>query len=94
MQPDLVVHAHRDLSGSDGPQIGFVVNKAVGGAVERHRVARRLRHLIRASLADLEPSDRIVIRALPGTRIAKSQRLQQELAAALRRSRELMEQRR
>ena len=77
-----------------GPQIGFVVTKAIGGAVDRHRVARKLRHLVRAALADLEPSDRIVIRALPGSRNAKSQRLQQELTAALVRSRQLMEQRR
>lgn len=92
VQPDLVVHAHRDLSSSDGPQIGFVVTKAIGGAVERHRVARRLRHLIAAALNDLEPTDRIVVRALPGSRDAKSQRLQQELTEALRRSRQLLEQ--
>ena len=92
VQPDLVVHAYRDLSSPDGPQIGFVVTKAIGGAVERHRVARRLRHLIGAVLNDLEPTDRIVVRALPGSRDAKSQRLQQELTEALRRSRQLLEQ--
>lgn len=92
MQPDLVVHAHRDLSSSDGPQIGFVVTKAIGGAVDRHRVSRQLRHLVRAALTDLDPRDRIVIRALPGSRNAKSQRLQQELATALTRTRQLLEQ--
>lgn len=92
VQPDLVVHARRELAGADGPQIGFVVTKAIGGAVERHRVARQLRHLVRAGLSDLDPGDRIVVRALPGSRYAKSQRLQQELTAALARARRLMEQ--
>ena len=92
VQPDLVVHAHRVRDSADGPQIGFVVTKAIGGAVDRHRVARRLRHLVRAALSDMDPTDRIVIRALPGSRTAKSQRLQQELTAALLKSRQFMEQ--
>ncbi len=93
MQPDLVVHARRDPAG-EGPQIGFVVTKAIGGSVQRHRVARKLRHLIGAALVDLEPSDRIVVRALPGSLEAKSQRLQQELTTALARTRQLMERNR
>lgn len=91
VQPNLVVHARRDPAVLDGPQIGFVVTKAVGGAVERHRVARQLRHLVCASLADLNPADRIVVRALPGSRGAKSEGLQQELCTALARTRQLME---
>lgn len=92
VQPDLVVHAHRDPADAGGPKIGLVVTKAIGGAVERHRVSRKLRHLVRASLSELEPGDRVVVRALPGSRHAKSQRLQQELSAALIRARRLMEQ--
>lgn len=91
-QPNLVVHARRDPAGTGGPQIGFVVTKAIGSAVERHRVSRQLRHLVRANLSDLGPGDRVVVRALPGSRSAKSQRLQQELSAALVRARRLMEQ--
>lgn len=93
-QPDLVVHAWRDAAGDgdvDGPKIGLVVSKSVGTAVQRHRVARRLRHAAYHLLCDgtsgLEPSDRVVIRALPGSRDAVSARLESELRSALKRTR-------
>ena len=38
---------------------GFVVSKAVGGAVVRNRVKRRLRHLVRERLAQLPPGTEI-----------------------------------
>jgi len=62
----LVVHV---LAGSgDGEahptQVGFVVSRAVGNAVVRHRVQRQLRHLIRDRLADLPSGSRVVVRAL------------------------------
>jgi ribonuclease P protein component len=85
-QPDLVVHSLRsEQTGDPGPRIGLVVSKAVGNAVQRHRVARRLRHVARTLLADLDPADRMVIRALPGSRQAGSDRLEQQLRSALRR---------
>lgn len=90
VQPDIVVHARRDSS-DVGPRIGFVVTKAVGNAVERHRVTRRLRHAAHNVVADLDPADRIVIRALPSSASAVSARLQQEVRAGLRRARELTE---
>lgn len=93
-QPDLVVHARQDSAAPAGPRIGFVVSKAVGSAVDRHRVARRLRHVTAGLLADLRPDDRLVVRALPGSRQAGSARLHQELTAGVRRTRELMERRR
>ena len=62
-----------------------MVAKSVGSAVERHRVARRLRHVVRTVIADLEPADRLVIRALPGSRNAISARLEQQLRTALHR---------
>jgi len=87
VQPDLVVHALRSApDAQDGPRIGLVVSKSVGTAVQRHRVARRLRHVARTVLDELEPTDRIVIRALPGSRTAISARLEQELRTALRRT--------
>ena len=59
----LVVHwtASRD---EHAAHVGFVVSKAVGNAVTRHRVQRRLRHAIRARLP-LPASSLIVVRALP-----------------------------
>lgn len=87
VQPDLVVHALRSDEGTaDGPRIGLVVSKSVGGAVQRHRVARRLRHVARTVLDELDPADRVVIRALPGSRDAISARLEQELRTAIRRA--------
>ncbi len=86
-QPDLVVYTRADESNEPGPKIGLVVSKAVGNAVQRHRVSRRLRHAARAILEDLGPADRVVIRALPSSRHAISQRLEQELRTALQRIR-------
>ena len=86
VQPDLVVHALRANS-SDGPRVGLVVSKSVGTAVQRHRVARRLRHVARTVIDELHPGDRVVIRALPSSRHAISARLEQELRTALRRTR-------
>ena len=49
-----------------GPQsrVGFVVSKAVGGAVVRNRVKRRLRHLVAHELEGPVVRD-VVVRALP-----------------------------
>jgi ribonuclease P protein component len=88
VQPDLVVHALRSPDGvADGPRIGLVVSKSVGSAVQRHRVARRLRHVARTMIDELDAGDRVVIRALPSSRHAISARLEQELRTALRRTR-------
>lgn len=90
VQPDIVVHALRSSDGTEdtsGPRIGLVVSKAVGSAVDRHRVARRLRHVARTVIDELDPADRVVIRALPSCRHAISARLEQELRTALRRTR-------
>jgi ribonuclease P protein component len=78
-QPDIVVHVRRVIGDLQGPRIGLVVAKSVGNAVQRHRVARRLRHVVLAVLGDLDPADRVVIRALPSSRHAISARLEQEL---------------
>ncbi len=89
VQPDLVVHALRssDNTQDGGPRIGLVVSKSVGSAVQRHQVARRLRHVASTVIDELDPADRIVIRALPGSRYTISARLEQELRTALRRTR-------
>ncbi len=90
MQPDLVVYVRRDDGDREGPRIGLVVGKSVGSAVQRHRVARRLRHVARAVVDELDPCERVVVRALPGSRHAISARLEQQLRAGLRRSHEQM----
>jgi ribonuclease P protein component len=89
-QSDVVAHVRRgnDDEGN-GPRVGLIIGKAVGSAVERHRVARRLRHVARTMLGDLHQSDRVVIRALPSSRQVSSARLEQQLRSALRRGCEL-----
>jgi ribonuclease P protein component len=64
-------------------QAGFVVSKAVGNSVDRHRVVRRLRHLVRPRLGTLPDGTRIVVRALPPARLASSAEMAVDLDAAL-----------
>jgi ribonuclease P protein component len=59
------VAAERDGVGRQGPRVGFVVSAALGNAVTRNRVKRRLRHLAAAHLADTPDGIDIVVRALP-----------------------------
>jgi ribonuclease P protein component len=85
VQPDIVVHALR-AADDEGPRIGLVVAKSVGTSVQRHRVARRLRHAAREVVDQLDPSDRVVIRALPSSREAISAGLRKQLQVALRKA--------
>jgi ribonuclease P protein component len=62
---------------------GFVVSKAVGGAVVRNAVRRRLRHLVRERLPRLAPGTTLVVRALPGAATASYAQLRQDLDGAL-----------
>ncbi len=80
----VVVHLAEGKPG-DGPppQAGFVVSRAVGNAVTRNRVRRRLRHLLAARLATLPPGTRVVVRALPAAAAASSAQLAEALAGAL-----------
>jgi ribonuclease P protein component len=58
-----VVHA---ASGTgEQSRVGFVVSKAVGGAVVRNRVKRRLRHLAAQELGTTSTARDVVVRALP-----------------------------
>ena len=68
-----------------GARAGFVVSKAVGNAVVRNRVRRRLRHLCAARLGALPPGSILVVRALPAAAEADSALLGRELDKALER---------
>lgn len=63
-RPTLVVHAGVSRS-SEEVRVGFVVSRAVGSAVTRNRVKRRLRHLALAGLPLTPRGTNIVVRALP-----------------------------
>ncbi len=66
-----------------GPRVGFVVSRAVGPAVTRNLVKRRLRHLSRERLEHLPPGSMLVIRALPSAADASYDELGQELDRCL-----------
>jgi ribonuclease P protein component len=68
-----------------GPQAGFVVSKAVGNAVTRNTVKRRLRHLMRARISSLPGTAVLVVRALPAAAGASYAALGADLDAALER---------
>ena len=61
------------------PRAGFVVSRAVGNAVVRNRVRRRLRVLVREYLSSLPRGSLLVVRAHPQAATAS----QADLAAEL-----------
>jgi ribonuclease P protein component len=62
----IVVHANQaDARAGQPPRVGFVVSKAVGGAVVRNRTKRRLRALMAARVGSLPIGVDLVIRANP-----------------------------
>lgn len=64
-------------------RVGFVVSKAVGNAVVRNRVKRRLRHAVRPVLADLPPGSVLVVRAQAAAADASYPELGADLARCL-----------
>ncbi len=70
-------------AGAAGPRAGFVVGKAVGNSVVRHRVTRRLRAVVREELHRLPPTADLVVRARPEAAEASSDRLRRDLSAGL-----------
>ena len=89
----VVVHMRinegEDAIAATGPRFGLIVSKAVGNAVVRHRTSRRLRHVCMAVMKDgahgtpLPPNVDIVIRALPASAEATSERLAHDIRKAL-----------
>ena len=81
-----VVAGHLLLVGSDGPvrssepaKVGLIVSRAVGSAVVRNRVKRRLRELMRRHVASFPGGSLLVLRAYPAAASAR----QEDLAADL-----------
>jgi ribonuclease P protein component len=66
-----------------GARAGFVVGRAVGNSVVRHRVTRRLRAVVGAQLDRLPASADLVVRARPEAADATSELLRRDLTAGL-----------
>jgi len=83
------VVVHVDLAdpittAADAPvRVGFIVSRAVGNAVDRNRVRRRLRHLMRDRLGRLPAGASVVVRALPAAADRNHPELTSDLDAAL-----------
>ena len=82
----LVVHLACAGHSDEPARAGLVVSRAVGSAVTRNRVKRRLRHAVRTHLDDLPGGSRVVVRALPAAAEASSAELDRDLRGALGRS--------
>jgi ribonuclease P protein component len=81
----LVLHL-RYTGDETPPLIGFVTGRAVGGAVSRNLVRRRLRHLMRSRAGRLPAGAQLVVRALPAAQTADSRGLGAELDRLLDRA--------
>ncbi|MEJ2869958.1 ribonuclease P protein component [Actinomycetospora sp. OC33-EN08] len=81
----LSVHALTGTDPTAPARAGFVVGRSVGNSVERHRLTRRLRHLVADRLAVLPGDTALVVRAHPAAAGSSSAELADDLDAALRR---------
>ena len=80
--PHLVIHIV-DNNRSLSVRFGFIVSKAVGNAVVRNRVRRRLRSAAAQLLPNVPRSSDIVVRALAGSEHAEWTTLQAEIAEGI-----------
>lgn len=64
-------------------RVGFVVSRAIGNAVIRNRVKRRMRHVAQGFLDELVQPVQIVFRALPRASRASFEELQRDMRRGL-----------
>jgi ribonuclease P protein component len=70
----------------DGPKAGIIVPKALGAAVTRNRIKRRLREIVRQAIDELAPDQFLVVVARRGAVTADFPALAAEWAALVRRA--------
>jgi ribonuclease P protein component len=80
--PHCIVHAVTNDRPS-GVRFGFIVSKAVGNAVVRNRVRRRLRGVAAQILPNIPGHSDIVVRALAGSGQADWATLRAEIAEGI-----------
>jgi len=83
-RPLLVGHLLIRRDADEPPRIGFIVSRAVGKAVVRNRVRRRLRHLVAGYLHSLPRGSLLVLRANPPAATASQADLAAELGLVVR----------
>mgnify|MGYP005811846825 CR=1 FL=1 len=71
------------MTGNAKRMAGFAVSKAVGGAVVRNRVKRRLRAIMADALPTLPAGSAVVVRALPPAADASFGELTADLNSAV-----------
>ena len=83
----VVVHLRPTDSRTGCPaRVGFVVSKAVGGAVVRNRVKRRLRAIMAGRIEAIPPGIDVVVRANPAAATASFDELGSSLIPLLDRA--------
>ncbi|WP_163541703.1 ribonuclease P protein component [Occultella kanbiaonis] len=83
--PRVVVH-FRGSTRAEPARVGFVVSKAVGGAVQRNLVKRRLRAISASCLGTFPAGSSVVVRALPPAAAATYPELERDVVRCLDRS--------
>lgn len=83
-RPLLVGHLLVRRGITEPPRAGFIVSRAVGSAVVRNRVKRRLRHLLTGYLQSLPTGSLLVLRANPSAATASQADLAAELGLVMR----------
>lgn len=73
-------------TGNASSMAGFAVSRAVGGAVVRNLVKRRLRAVMAESLATLPEGSHVVVRALPNAADASFAELRADVLSAMARA--------
>lgn len=84
-RPRLVLHYRAPTAGAAAspPRVGVIVSKAVGGAVARNTVKRRLRHQLAARVSWMPGGAMVVVRARPAAARASSKTLGKDLEHCL-----------
>ncbi len=82
-RPLVVLHVVPGDDQGEPVRVGFVVSGAVGGAVVRNAVRRRLRHLVRDRLGRLPAGTKVVVRARPEAATVPSAALARDLDLAI-----------
>jgi len=72
----------RDASKPAGPRIGLTVSRALGGAVDRNRIKRRMREAVRFHLAELSAAVDVVFNPKKTALTADFSQLDQEVKRA------------